>query len=745
MKKALLVPLLIINLSSFADTAKKDSLKQRELQNITIISNNGKSMPGSGQYIDSRKIEKLNQPNINNVLRIVPGVNVRDEEGFGLRPNIGLRGTPVNRSAKITLMEDGILIAPAPYADPAAYYFPTFARMSGVEVLKGSSQIKYGPYSIGGAVNLLTTPIPNNFKAFAQLGYGSFNTNQQRFWVGDNRKNFDYVFEVNRIASDGFKELDNGGNTGFDRRDVMGKLRWHTAATAKVQQSLSLKFVNSTEDGNETYLGLTYDDYQKNPLRRYAGTQLDILDLSHQDVSLSHSIIPIKNLSINTTAYYTTTYRDWARANSFGGQSINSILNNPSAQQNAYDIMTGNANGNIDYQSAARTYFAQGVQLNANYFFNTANINHKIQVGLRYHEDEADRFATRSVYTMTDGRMALTTAGIKGNSENQIRSATSIASFISYDFQYKGLKVSPGLRHEKINLDIQNFGTADNARTGSALLSAANDLSIFIPGVGINYDINAAMSVFGGVHKGFSPPGTPSTSSTVGQAMPETSVNYEMGYRYAKNAASIQLVGFINDYDNILGSDNISGGGAGTGDQFNAGKALIQGLELSAGVDLLHLKINSRELKIPFNLSYTLTSATFEQTFVNGGGDWGSGTINEGDLIPFITPHLLTAELGFETRKFNTSVIARYTGETRVKPGQGDAVLPSSTNGLADINAIEGFLIVDLSANYQFSKTFSAYGLVNNLTNSTAIVANLPQGYRPNMPLSLMMGIKANF
>ncbi|MBK7634284.1 MAG: TonB-dependent receptor plug domain-containing protein [Saprospiraceae bacterium] len=147
-----------------------------------MVGDRAKSIPGSGQYISIRKLEKLNHPNVNNILRVIPGVNIRDEEGFGLRPNIGLRGTPVNRSAKITLMEDGILIAPAPYADPSAYYFPTFARMQGVEVLKGSSQIKYGPYTIGGAVNLLSTAIPSDFKGFAQLSYGSFGTNQERIW-----------------------------------------------------------------------------------------------------------------------------------------------------------------------------------------------------------------------------------------------------------------------------------------------------------------------------------------------------------------------------------------------------------------------------------------------------------------------------------------------------------------------------------------------------------------------------------
>lgn len=736
---------LLITTLGINQLAAQDSLRSVQLNGITIIGDKNKSIPGAGQYISNKTLQKMNQPNVNNVLRSVPGVNIRDEEGFGLRPNIGLRGTPVNRSAKITLMEDGILIAPAPYSDPSAYYFPTFARMQNIELLKGSSQIKHGPYTVGGALNLLSTAIPSTFSGFAQLSYGSFNTNQQRIWIGDSQKNFDYLFEVSRFASSGFKELDNGANTGFDRRDVMGKLRWHTDDQANLQQSVTLKFVNSTEDGNETYLGQTFEDFRANPVKRYAGTQKDKLDMTHQHVSLTHSILPAKGLSINTTAYYSTTFRDWARANSFGGQSINNILNNPAARQAAYNIMNGSADGEIAFQSAARTYFSKGVQMNADYFFNTNQINHKLHVGVRQHTDQADRLATRSTYAMTNGNMILTAAGVIGNQENQIRNANSLATYISYDLQYKKLKVSPGIRHESINFDFQNYGNADNARLGTALRSASNSLSIVLPGVGITYDISDEMNVFGGVHKGFSPPGMPSVTSTTGQAKVESSVNYEVGYRWDKDGLNLQAVGFINNYDNILGSDNISGGGAGTGDMFNAGNAKIQGMELSLAYDLLHINVSTSALRLPLSLAYTYTSARFEETFVNGGGDWGTGLINRGDLIPFITPHLLTASLGMETEKFNVTLIGRYTGETRVKPGQGEVIVPSSGVNFADVNAIEGFLIMDISANYMINKTFTAFTLINNITNSKAIVANLPQGYMPNIPLSFNLGVKASF
>lgn len=745
MKKVFLLPALFYSLNLFSQAPNQDTIKNQELDPVVIVGDRAKYISGSGQYINILKIEKLNQPNVNNVLRIVPGVNVRDEEGFGLRPNIGLRGTPVNRSAKITLMEDGILIAPAPYADPAAYYFPTFSRMQGIEVLKGSSQIKYGPYTVGGAINLLSTVIPNTFKGFAQVGLGSFGTNQQRIWVGDSRKNIDYVFEINRIASNGFKVLPNGENTGFDRRDVMGKIRWHTDEDAKIAQSVMLKMVASVEDGNETYLGLTYEDFQTNRLSRYAATQKDILDMNHNHLSLTHTISPLEGLKFHTTAYYSFTYRDWARVNSIAGQSLNNILQNPASFANAYQVMTGKANGAIDYQSAERTFFSKGIQTNAQYLFVKNDWTHKIQFGMRYHLDQADRFATRSAYNMTNGTMILSAAGIKGNQENQIRNAQSLATFLNYDISFKRLKVSPGVRYENINFDFQNYGTADNARLGTGLRSAENQLTVILPGIGLHYWLNENMNLLGGIHKGFSPPGMPSVTATSGQARMETSVNYELGYHFEKNGYTAQVVGFFNNYSNILGSDNISGGGLGTGDMFNAGNAHIRGIEISFEGNLLSNKNYPSGLSFPVSLAYTFTDARFQETFINGGGDWGTGRINQGDRIPFITPHLLTANVGVSNQKFDLTLSSRFTGITRVKPGAGALIIPDNVVKYPDVNALAGFLIIDLSTNYDVTKSVTAFATINNLTNSKAIVANLPQGYRPNMPLSFNTGLKIRF
>ncbi|MEQ9318151.1 MAG: TonB-dependent receptor plug domain-containing protein, partial [Polyangiaceae bacterium] len=146
-----------------------------------------KRVAGSAHRVDAEELERFEDDNIHNVLRRVPGVYVRGEDGYGLRPNIGLRGATARRSAKITLLEDGILFGPAPYSAPAAYYFPLTTRMNAIEVFKGPSALRHGPNTIGGAVNMVTRPIPwgHAFGADIALGTTAYGKGHAHYGFGD--------------------------------------------------------------------------------------------------------------------------------------------------------------------------------------------------------------------------------------------------------------------------------------------------------------------------------------------------------------------------------------------------------------------------------------------------------------------------------------------------------------------------------------------------------------------------------
>ena len=182
-------------------------------------------IPGSASRIEGAELLRTQAAfgDIHWMLRSVPGVNVQEEEGFGLRPNIGMRGSGSERSSRVTLMEDGTLIAPAPYAAPSAYYFPTAGRMEAVEVRKGSSQIKFGPRTNGGALNLVSTRVPDAFKVRAELGGGSHATAKARLSVGSSSRNWGWMLETYQLRSEGFKQIDGGGDAGFHLGDYLGE------------------------------------------------------------------------------------------------------------------------------------------------------------------------------------------------------------------------------------------------------------------------------------------------------------------------------------------------------------------------------------------------------------------------------------------------------------------------------------------------------------------------------------------
>ena len=74
---------------------------------------------------------------------------------------------------KLNVMEDGVLIAPAPYASPAAYYSPTAGRMESIEIVKGPAAIKYGPRTVGGSINMISTRIPEALGGTLKARFGT--------------------------------------------------------------------------------------------------------------------------------------------------------------------------------------------------------------------------------------------------------------------------------------------------------------------------------------------------------------------------------------------------------------------------------------------------------------------------------------------------------------------------------------------------------------------------------------------
>jgi len=734
--QVLLVFFTVVFASAQADSnfSSLDSIQELDeviIRANTILGNKyvAQNRTGASYFLGVEELEKMGYIDINRALRSVPGVNFYEEDGFGLRPNISLRGTSPQRSSKITLMEDGVLIAPAPYSSPAAYYFPSVARMQAVEILKGSSQVQYGPFTTGGAINLVSTAIPDEFSAQLRTSLGSFNTGQVYTSVGQSSEQIGYVLEYLNMNSDGFKRLRDNDNTGFDIYDLMGKLRINTKTDAKLPQSLELKYHIYDEQSNETYLGLSEVDFAGNPYSRYAASQFDQMNADQRQIMLTHELDFSNNLKVVTNAYSNKVTRNWYKLDDvvFDGNKVSlaSVLNDPVTYPNHMNVINGSVDSEADallLKANNRIYYSRGVQTKIDYHWYGSNgAFHDIEVGARVHYDAEDRFQWEDGYRIQGGNMAMTSEGVRGAEGNRISSANAFAAYALYKYKFGGLTLTPGIRYENINLQREDWGKSDADRFTDASIRE-NQINVFIPGIGFNYSFAQNLSVFGGVHKGFSPPGRAPGEEA------ERSVNYELGSRFGTGKFRGELIGFFNDYSNLLGSDLAASGGTGSLDQFNAGEVNVSGAEV-----LLNYNFSDPASKVqtPFSLAYTWTNALFQNDFGSTQGIWGA--VSTGDRVPYIPQHQLNISLGFSHQLYELNFNGRYNGAFNTRGTNG---------GILDPLALEDNVVIDFSAKYHLTSQISLTANIINLFDEVYAAARVPAGFRPGHPFGAYAGIQ---
>ena len=717
---------------------KSDSIYQ--LQEVVVSSQQilgskfkARNRTGSAYYISPEEIRKLGYTDINRMLKAVPGVNMYEEDGFGLRPNISLRGTKAERSERISIMEDGVLAAPAPYSAPAAYYFPNVARMEAIEVMKGSSQVQYGPFTTGGAINLVSTPIPNNFSGKANISYGSKNTFKSHAAIGSNWKHFGYMVEYLRYQSDGFKRYEDYAAEGFKRNDIIAKMVVKTDKVRGVNHALELKFGYAGENSDETYVGLSADDFKKTPFLRYAGSQMDKLKTDHQQWVATYLLTFSNKLKVTTNAYYNYFHRNWYKLNDVRAGitskekiSVADVLIDPETNIRYFDILTGKTDREGEallVRANNRTYRSRGIQTRAEYRFNVKEFFFDLEFGLRYHADEEDRFQWDDSYSMKNKKMVLFMEGIHGTNANRVTSANALASYLLAKLRYNVWTITAGLRYEDIDLLKKDYTKEDLARSGKVRIETPNHARVLIPGIGVHYQLLPAASVFFGVHKGFAPP-----SAELYQK-PESSVNMELGTRVSIGKFKAELIGFYNNYSNMLGSDLAASGGSGTLEQFNMGEARVKGAEFLVQYQPLP---HTCSLRLPLQLSYTYTDTEMRNSFESHS--WGN--VVRGDEIPYIFKHALNMQLGIEYKWFYANIGARYNSDMRTSPGQGT---------IAEREKVPANLILDASVNVLVNKYLTLRLNAINLTNRVYLTSRHPAGLRAGHPFGIYAGANVQF
>jgi len=728
--------------------------------------------PGSGAYLDQRNINTQSYDNIERVLQQVPGVYVRTENGYGHFPSISLRGVETTRSGKLTIMEDGILITPAPYSAPAAYYFPSVGRMHAVEVIKGHSQIMFGPHTIGGAINFLSTPIPEEPTVYLRGLYGSDNEYRIHTWIGGTtetrRGRIGFVLEAYLREADGFKTINLSPglassnpfasisatrNAGFTDGDTMLKLFWEPNTLTYQRWEAKVGYTDS--DRNETYLGLSEADFAAHPFQRYPATQFDNWTAEHVRTYLRWTIGDSESdwLSITNTAYYHQFHRNWYKLqelrNIDDGQG-GSVDMNLGAALGGYDggtgsgvpvgleLLRGQRVGDWRVRANNRDYHLYGYDAVADMVFERERATHNVKVGLRYHGDEVHPFQHNDDFTIDDkGFITNTSFGAPGSQRNRKQKTYAVAFYVQDAISRGRWVVTPGIR-----LEHMNMSTIDYLGSGTLF---TDKLDVVGGGVGLTYDWGDNLKLLAGFHRGFSPP-SPRGATGQGTGGPrlheEEALASEFGFRYlnAERALATQLIAFYTHFNDLIVTD-ILAVGPGTGNDENVGKVFASGVEFSIQYDLGSDR--GWTFSNPWFLAATYTNARLLNDVDSANPESLFAGGKRGNWVPYIPEWAFTMGTGVHFELIGVDITGIFVDETYTSASNTTALVDSQGHPDARFGKTDDYFIWDFSGYARLTENVKLFGGIQNVFDLRYLCSRHPYGPRPGAPLFGYIGFEA--
>ena len=662
---------------------------------------------------------------IQKILTAVPGVYMRTEEGYGLRPNISIRGTAIERSGKVTIMEDGVLVAPSPYTSSSAYYFPTTGRIHSVEVLKGPAAVSQGPQTIGGAINLISTPIPNTPSGKFVQELGENGMMRTHAYYGGTSGNFGALVEVHEHESDGFDSIANvGGDTGFDKSDLMVKARYESGA-----HSLTFKMVDLDETSNQSYVGLSQASFNANPRVRYGATAYDKMMNDGEQTSLTY-VGDFENFNVQFTSWQNDYHRDWFKVSDFNNDKehgeqddINELIsdaNNGSA--NAQAILDGQLPVEIEYKHNNRYYTNEGYQFS----INTSLGIHDLTLGYRDMEDSESRIQAHEYADQAaDGSLSALYGyvGLSG-SNNRLRESSATSYYLQDTMDFGKLDITLGYRSEDYDQRHRRWGEGAGPNLTAVRVTSVRDTFATndhtTSSFGATYDLSDNVTLVAGFHEGMTP---------MFGADPEEADNTELGMRYSVGTTNLEVFYFSSEYSNLAAECTLVSGAACNADEsavFSGGAADVKGLEFSGSWIL-----EGDGVSYPIALAYTSTDATFN----NSSESEYFGVVAAGDDLPYVPSSSMSIVAGFVTD-------SGISGNMRlIDVGSSCSIAACGT-----YNKINAHTIIDLNLRKALNDSMDIYAIIENVSDDADIISRAPsEGARSQKPRTIKVGFSYKF
>jgi Fe(3+) dicitrate transport protein len=689
----------------------------------SIIAN----VPGSTASLSKTDLKLIAPLSANEMFRKFAGVHVVDEEGVGMRINIGIRGLDPDRSRGVLVLEDGIPVSLNPYGEPELYYSPVIDRMSGLEVMKGSGQIIYGPQTIGGVVNYLTSGMPdkNELKVKLSAGSGAL----ANLLINHSAKINNNVGINTSLMR---KRADQLGYVSFGITDFNTKLFLKLNKKADLIYKLGIY----DEVSNSTYIGLTQTMFNQGNQDFTLMSPADLLKIRRYSTSLTHLYKFSKKTSLQSNVYAYTTTRNWQRQDFSSSKSTSNqtgvIWGDTSVENGAIYMRNQNAHRDRQFQ-----VFGMESKLNHEYRF--LKRSSEVKVGVRYLAEKAfEQRKNGKKYDAKSGDLV----------EDEIRTGNAVSAFVHNQISLTSKVIlTAGVRLENYDYNrniLRNTFRINNVnRIVDTNLIAENSIMSIIPGAGLNFNIKPNNTIFAGVHKGFAPPRLKDAITAQGvvyQLDAEESWNYELGTRGTfRQFLTYELTGFYMQFENQIIPVSESSGGTGSG-LVNGGQTIHQGIEASYKLNIFNMLRSKSRSKLHFQNNLSFVKAYYNKDrFINSGSE----QVNiKNNYTPYAPKYFHTASLNYELPMGLGFVAnASFTGEQF-----GDELNSITPSNDGREGMIKAFKVFDANVYYKIKKINAQLsGSVKNLTNERYITSRRPQGIRVGLPRIAVVTFEMTF
>lgn len=163
--------------------------------------------PGTVQVLTREEIVQSRSVTVQDVLQQLPGVNLNDEQGNSLQPDISIRGmtgSPVTGlSQGIGVFVDGVRVN-EPDVEEINFDLIPLDEVERIEVIRGPSAA-FGRNSLGGAINIVTRRGHGPLSGEAEVSAGSFAREKYRVHLQGAQEPFDYYFSATEFSERGFR------------------------------------------------------------------------------------------------------------------------------------------------------------------------------------------------------------------------------------------------------------------------------------------------------------------------------------------------------------------------------------------------------------------------------------------------------------------------------------------------------------------------------------------------------------